>query len=434
MVSSFSANHIDAWVSLRTQGQWHFSGIHGHPDAENKYRTGMLLESLRGECDKPWLCGGDLNLMLNSGEKQGGKEFDVEEADILRNVVAQCNLEDLGYIGHEFTWSNNRGGEENIQESKDEKWLEEQNTALMVVASCIATLSFQVGINPPGSVWQDNKDGHEAGTSIMSYDKDAGLYNVVQVSNTIGLMSSLSVILLLISGLPCKRHFVLFILRVTLWIAVTASAATYFFTIGYLTNELCDKAALVEAMEYSDEIWLWLMLVILFGHAVDTHKQSRKDLTQDTKIWKLLTCANVLPAKEALKMTKDRAWLEEHRTSLMVVASLIATMAFQVGINPPGGVWQDTKVVKDKYGSNDSTHYAGTSRCSIQATFINGFEDNPMDFCHGNNIDIHVLGIQSNLWRWRNSVFHARDFSRSLARVNGIYTRGTFFAIHMEAY
>ncbi|XP_021738834.1 ankyrin repeat-containing protein BDA1-like [Chenopodium quinoa] len=154
-----------------------------------------------------------------------------------------------------------------LKRSKDEKWLEEQNTALMVVASCIATLSFQVGINPPGSVWQDNSNGHEAGTSIMSYDKDVGLYNVVQVSNTIGLMSSLSVILLLISGLPCKRYFV-FILRVTLWIAVTASAATYFFTIGYLTNELWDKAALVEAMEYSVEIWLWLMLVILFGHGL----------------------------------------------------------------------------------------------------------------------------------------------------------------------
>ncbi|KAL2517921.1 Ankyrin repeat family protein [Abeliophyllum distichum] len=34
-------------------------------------------------------------------------------------------------------------------------------------------------------------------------------------------------------------------------------------------------------------------------------------------------------------------WLEEKRSALMVVASLIATMAFQVGVNPPSGVWQD---------------------------------------------------------------------------------------------
>uniref|UniRef100_A0A803LBL4 PGG domain-containing protein n=2 Tax=Chenopodium quinoa TaxID=63459 RepID=A0A803LBL4_CHEQI len=137
----------------------------------------------------------------------------------------------------------------------------------MVVASCIATLSFQVGMNPPGGVWQDN-DGHEAGTSIMAYDKHGDFYSIIQVSNTIGLMSSLSVILLLISGLPCKKYFV-FVLRVTLWIAVTASATTYFYTIGYLTNEILEKAVLVEdALEYSVEIWLWLMLIILVGHGL----------------------------------------------------------------------------------------------------------------------------------------------------------------------
>uniref|UniRef100_A0A803N971 PGG domain-containing protein n=1 Tax=Chenopodium quinoa TaxID=63459 RepID=A0A803N971_CHEQI len=172
---------------------------------------------------------------------------------------------------------------------------------------------------------------------------------------------------------------------------------------------------------------------------VDTHKQSRKDSTQDKKIWILLNRANVLPAKEALKTTKDRAWLEDRRTSLMVVASLIATMAFQVGINPPGGVWQDKKTYTSQqdikfFGlQKDHIAYAGTSRPSMQAIFNIHFEDNPMDFCHGNNIDILVLGIQSNLWRRRN-LDCIRDFCRSLARVNGIYTRGTFFAIHMEAY
>uniref|UniRef100_A0A803NEM1 PGG domain-containing protein n=1 Tax=Chenopodium quinoa TaxID=63459 RepID=A0A803NEM1_CHEQI len=110
---------------------------------------------------------------------------------------------------------------------------------------------------------------------------------------------------------------------------------------------------------------------------VDTHQQSRREYTQaDTKIMKLLICANVLPGKKALKMTKDRAWLEEHRTSLLVVASLIATMAFQVGINPPGGVWQDT------------TH-AGTFSITV-------FKDDAKEFCRGNNSDIHCLGIPSN--------------------------------------
>uniref|UniRef100_A0A803MB58 DUF4283 domain-containing protein n=1 Tax=Chenopodium quinoa TaxID=63459 RepID=A0A803MB58_CHEQI len=52
----------------------------------------------------PWLCGGDLNLMLQSCEKLGGHDFCDEEADILREAVNFCQLEDLGYIGHNYTW------------------------------------------------------------------------------------------------------------------------------------------------------------------------------------------------------------------------------------------------------------------------------------------------------------------------------------------
>lgn len=45
----------------------------------------------------------------------------------------------------------------------------------------------------------------------------------------------------------------------------------------------------------------------------------------------------------AKRAIKDRAgdWLSRKRETLMVVASLIATMAFQAGVTPPGGVWQD---------------------------------------------------------------------------------------------
>lgn len=38
---------------------------------------------------------------------------------------------------------------------------------------------------------------------------------------------------------------------------------------------------------------------------------------------------------------RQNSWLERMRNSLMVVATLTATMAFQAGMNPPGGVWQD---------------------------------------------------------------------------------------------
>ncbi|CAI9093759.1 OLC1v1029320C1 [Oldenlandia corymbosa var. corymbosa] len=45
--------------------------------------------------------------------------------------------------------------------------------------------------------------------------------------------------------------------------------------------------------------------------------------------------------KPAKKGNGDNDWLSRKRDAIMVVASLIATMAFQAGVSPTGGVWQD---------------------------------------------------------------------------------------------
>ncbi|CDP13441.1 unnamed protein product [Coffea canephora] len=46
-------------------------------------------------------------------------------------------------------------------------------------------------------------------------------------------------------------------------------------------------------------------------------------------------------AERAKKDIAGSDWLSKKRETLMVVASLIATMAFQAGVSPAGGVWQD---------------------------------------------------------------------------------------------
>uniref|UniRef100_A0A803M8Y9 Endonuclease/exonuclease/phosphatase domain-containing protein n=1 Tax=Chenopodium quinoa TaxID=63459 RepID=A0A803M8Y9_CHEQI len=118
-IKSYSQNHIDSWVKFPKKEGWRFTGVYGFPEEENKHKTGTLLENLGGSCDTPWVCGGDFNLMLISSEKQGGNDFRLDEADIFRGAVASCELEDLGFIGHPFTWTNNRGGDHNLQERLD---------------------------------------------------------------------------------------------------------------------------------------------------------------------------------------------------------------------------------------------------------------------------------------------------------------------------
>ncbi|XP_057985256.1 uncharacterized protein LOC110646944 [Hevea brasiliensis] len=109
--------------------------------------------------------------------------------------------------------------------SRKKSWLEQKQSALMVVASLIATMAFQAAIG----VWQEDLQmstpesvSHSAGHSIMA-DKCPRRYTLFVIYNTTSFLSSISVILLLISGLPFGPKFFMWILMVIVWIAITSS-------------------------------------------------------------------------------------------------------------------------------------------------------------------------------------------------------------------
>ncbi|KAK1549555.1 hypothetical protein Q3G72_003816 [Acer saccharum] len=83
----------------------------------------------------------------------------------------------------------------NVDEKKND-WVDKMGSALMVVASLIATMAFQVAVNPLGGVWQDNisQSGgsppgslgsrpHTAGKSIFA-DTDPALYSLFLIYDT----------------------------------------------------------------------------------------------------------------------------------------------------------------------------------------------------------------------------------------------------------
>ena len=61
-----------------------------------------------------WLLMGDFNEILYPFEKEGGNPRPLHFMQNFRNVIADCNLSDCGFIGEKFTW--HRGG---IRESLD---------------------------------------------------------------------------------------------------------------------------------------------------------------------------------------------------------------------------------------------------------------------------------------------------------------------------
>ncbi|XP_019444407.1 PREDICTED: ankyrin repeat-containing protein At5g02620-like [Lupinus angustifolius] len=123
-------------------------------------------------------------------------------------------------------------------------WIEETRGTLMVVATVIATMTFQSALNPPGGVWQENTQSGgnkcttygicEAGTAVVGYVWSED-YIRFMAFNTISFYASLSVVLVLINGFPLKNKVIMWILTIVMTIAVTFMFLTYMWALGLVT-------------------------------------------------------------------------------------------------------------------------------------------------------------------------------------------------------
>jgi hypothetical protein len=78
---------------------------------------------------------------------------------------------------------------------------------LLVVATLITALSYQLGTNIPGGYWQDN-NGHVAGDPIMR-DKHRRRYWLFMAASWAGFGSSMLLTVGLLTGVPPRSRLVL---------------------------------------------------------------------------------------------------------------------------------------------------------------------------------------------------------------------------------
>ncbi|XP_022732418.1 ankyrin repeat-containing protein BDA1-like [Durio zibethinus] len=150
--------------------------------------------------------------------------------------------------------------------NRNTDWLERKRNSLMVVASLLATMAFQAGVNPPSGVWQDDSKQHYAGYSIWA-DSYPISYEIFLISNTTGFLASLSIILLLISGLPLRHRFFMWVLMVIMWVAISAMAYTYLVSVSAISRTEDDPVQL-KVISSAVYVWLGLMLLLLLGHTI----------------------------------------------------------------------------------------------------------------------------------------------------------------------
>lgn len=161
---------------------------------------------------------------------------------------------------------------DNLARQDEYDWLRKKRSTLMVVASLIATMAFQVGANPPGGLWQDNFVGdaktpaHNAGSSILA-DLSPEAYGHFLTSNSIAFVTALSIILLLVSGLPIRSRILMWVLMVIMWVAITAIAVTYLLSMSAFTPAH-QANTYASVIGYVILVWIGLCAILFFGHTI----------------------------------------------------------------------------------------------------------------------------------------------------------------------
>ena len=134
----------------------------------------------------------------------------------------------------------------NIRENKKER-MKKKRDALMVAATLIAVMAFQSALNPPGGVWDDDKNSGggkmSAGTSIMVhyYPED---YQLFMACNAVCFFASLRIVFLVVSGVPfVRKRILMWLLMIIMWITLTGMGLTYLVSMVIISPTKDDSEA-----------------------------------------------------------------------------------------------------------------------------------------------------------------------------------------------
>ncbi|VAI85274.1 unnamed protein product [Triticum turgidum subsp. durum] len=216
---------------------------------------------------------------------------------------------------------------------------EEEHEVLMLLATFAVTITYVAGLGPPGGFWGNSQDGHRVSDPIMQ-DHNSSRYQAFFVCNSTAFVASLLIIVLLLdkklSQRISKRFVALYgFIAVALIGLVGAYAAgscreadnTIYvvFLAGAVLAYIFLQMAITEAMNKKDS----------WDHKVLTSIRDRtSEWLKQIKDW----------FHTAFSTSRDRGSdkvLEKNRSLVMLLATLVVSITYQAGLDPPGGLWPD---------------------------------------------------------------------------------------------
>jgi len=163
------------------------------------------------------------------------------------------------------------------QHHSRDKWIEDMKGSISLTVSIIATMTFSLATNPPGGVVQVSLGdinqcstinstmnppiNHTicVGEAILATFFD-DYYLKFLIFNTTCFIASLSVLLLLVSGIPINNKFSIWVLSIGMTIILSTLALTYLFAANLVTpNALWNSPG----SGFGKALIVWVVIVVI---------------------------------------------------------------------------------------------------------------------------------------------------------------------------
>ncbi|RCV30822.1 hypothetical protein SEVIR_6G138000v4 [Setaria viridis] len=207
---------------------------------------------------------------------------------------------------------------------------EKKHKRLLLVAILVATITYQVGLTPPGGFWieENLRLGRHAGGAVL-LDKYPRRFEVFFYCNTVSFMASIALILLLVNPNLSR-------LAIRCYALYACQVASLFGLMGAYA------AGSARRLRTSIFALVLVVLVIAFFVANIIVFRLFKTRTSSASADAPAAAEEEEPttARDA-EETEYRDEVYAKRKYLMLLGILAASVTYQAGLAPPGGLWQD---------------------------------------------------------------------------------------------
>uniref|UniRef100_A0ACD5V9L5 Uncharacterized protein n=1 Tax=Avena sativa TaxID=4498 RepID=A0ACD5V9L5_AVESA len=226
-----------------------------------------------------------------------------------------------------------QSGQENTGDDTSEKELERRRSLLLTLAILAVTVTYQAGMNPPGGVWSDDKDVIGTPGNPILQDTHPKRYDVFYYSNSVSFVSSVVVTILLVNKESCEHGIKSYALRVCLVVGLLG------LLIAYVAGSCRNTKQAIHLSIIAMAVLISLSIQVLLSSALG------KPLGQFIGFLQSLLFSTDdgqnTATSESPEVSDSEKIVRKRHKYLMLLAILAASIAYQAGLNPPGGFWSD---------------------------------------------------------------------------------------------